>query len=142
MKSVTIRIIIADDHQLIRETWKLMLEQDERFVVVAECTNGTETIQAASELSFDVILMDINMHPVNGFEATKKILKQNPSARIIGISVNDQPSYARNMMQLGAKGFVTKDSPRHEMALAIDTVHNGGKYICEDIKKKMDREES
>jgi two-component system, NarL family, invasion response regulator UvrY len=137
MEQDKIRIIIVDDHKIVRETWKLVLEQDERFVVIAECANGAEAITIVGKIESDIVLMDINMHPINGFEATKKILKQTPSVRIIGISVNNQPSYARNMLQLGAKGFVTKDSTKEEMIKAIITVHNGGKFICEVIKRKM-----
>ena len=137
MDSEKISVVIADDHQVIREAWKLILEQDKRFSIIAECANGAEVIKAAARLAPDIILMDINMHPVNGFEATKKILKQVPLIKIIGISVNNQPSYARNMLQLGAKGFVTKDSTREEMVNAIITVYNGGTFICEEVKKNM-----
>ena len=137
MEHGKIRIIIADDHQMIRETWKLLLEQDKRFHVVAECKNGAEAIRAANSMNADIILMDINMQPVNGFEATKKILKKTPSARIIGISVNNQPSYARNILQLGARGFVTKDSSKEEMIDAIMTVHSGGRFISHDVKQKL-----
>jgi DNA-binding NarL/FixJ family response regulator len=139
MEHAKIRIIIADDHQMIRETWKLILEQDKRFLVVAECTNGKEAIHAANSINADIILMDINMQPVNGFEATKKILKKTPSARIIGISVNNQPSYARNILQLGARGFVTKDSSKEEMIDAIITVHRGGRFISHDVEKNLRR---
>ena len=141
MKSERIRIIIVDDHPLIRETWKLLLELDERFIVIAECTSGGEAINAADQHAPDIILMDINMHPVNGFEATRKIVKQNPTVKIIGMSVNNQPSYARNMLQLGAKGYVTKNSTKEEMASAIATVHKGGRFICEEVKQKMQRPE-
>ena len=139
MEQDKIRIIIVDDHQLVRETWKILLEQDERFRVIAEFNNGAEAIKAVADHAADIILMDINMHPVNGFEATKKIMKQTPSVRIIGISVNNQPSYARNMLQLGAKGFVTKDSTKEEMIDAIITVLKGGIFISEDVKKRMSR---
>src|SRR5262245_8341295 len=115
MEQAKIRIIIADDHQLVREAWKSILEQDRRFSIVAECTNGAEAIRAANTIEADVILMDISMHPVNGFEATKKILRKVPSAKIIGISVSDHTSYARNILQLGARGFVTKDCTKEEM---------------------------
>jgi DNA-binding NarL/FixJ family response regulator len=139
MNPELIRIIIADDHQLIRETWKLLLEQDKRFTVIAQCSNGTEAIDAAEQHRPHIILMDINMHPVNGFEATRKIVAQTPGVKIIGISVNNQPSYARNMLQLGAKGYVTKNSSKEEMTNAILTVHNGGQFICEEVKSKMQR---
>jgi DNA-binding NarL/FixJ family response regulator len=137
MEQDKIRIIIVDDHKIVRETWKLILEQDDRFAIIAECSNGAEAIETVVRLNADIVLMDINMHPINGFEATKKIVKQNPSVKIIGISVNNQPSYARNMLQLGAKGFVTKDSSKEEMVKAITTVYKGGKFICDVIKKKM-----
>lgn len=139
MEQGKVRIIIADDHQLIRETWKLILLQDDRFTIVAECINGAEAITAVVKHLPDIILMDINMHPVNGFEATRKILKETPSVKIIGISVNNQPSYARNILKLGAKGFVTKDCSRQEMTNAIIAIHNGGKYVCEAIREKMNQ---
>src|SRR5258706_8789465 len=113
-----IRIIIADDHQMIRETWKLLLEQDERFHIVAECSNGAEAIDAANTHKPDIILMDINMYPVNSFDATKKIIKEIPSARIIAMSLNNQPIYVRNMLQAGAKGYITKNSSKEEMITA------------------------
>ena len=141
MEQEKIRIIIVDDHQLVRETWKILLEQDDRFVIIAECNNGAEAIKAVANHDADIILMDVNMHPVNGFEATKKIMKQSPSVKIIGISVNNQPSYARNMLQLGAKGYVTKDSTKEEMIKAITTVYKGGVFVSEDVKRKMDRPE-
>ena len=132
-----IRIIIADDHQMVRETWKLLLEQDERFSIVAECSNGAEAIDAASSYQPDIILMDINMYPINGFDATKKIIKEIPSARIIGMSLNNQPAYVRNMFQSGAKGYITKNSSKEEMITAILEVHDGRQYICDEVKSKM-----
>ena len=137
MKTEKIRIIIADDHQMIRQTWKLLLQQDDRFEVIAECNNGEELLNLLPKMFPDIILMDINMDPINGFEATKKIMKQWPHALIIGMSINDQPMYARNLLQLGAKGYVTKDSSRTEVIKGIMEVINGQEYVCEEIKKKM-----
>src|SRR5689334_17998374 len=126
MDSGKISIVIVDDHQIMRETWRLILEQEKRFQIVAECGSGTEAVNLANEIHFDVMLMDINMYPVDGFEATRKILSKHPPLKIIGMSVNNQPSYARNMLKLGAKGFVTKDSSKQEMLDAITMVHDGG----------------
>jgi len=142
MKLEKIRIVIADDHQLMRETWKLLLEQDKRFSIVAECSNGEEAIQAVKDHEPDIILMDINMHPVNGFEATKKIIRQFPSAKIIGMSLNNQPAYVRNMLQLGAKGYITKSSTKEEMITAILEVYKGKQYICNEVKNKMEKPEN
>jgi DNA-binding NarL/FixJ family response regulator len=141
MNPKQIRIIIVDDHQQVRETWKLLLEQDKRFVIIAECSNGEEAISAAKKFTPDVILMDINMQPINGLEATKEIAIQVPSARIIGMSINNQPSYARNMIQLGAKGYVTKNSSKQEMTSAIIDVFQGKQYICEEVRSKMSSSE-
>jgi DNA-binding NarL/FixJ family response regulator len=102
-----------------------------------ECSSGAEVIAAAPALNPHVILMDVNMAPVNGFEATRKIMKACPQIRIIGISVNNQPSYARNMMQLGARGYVTKNSSRDEMIMAIREVMKGKTYICREVLAKM-----
>ena len=137
MKSELIRIVIADDHQMIREAWKLLLEQDDRFSIIAECRNGEEAINIAIEHCPDIILMDINMNPVNGFEATRKITEQCPGVKIIGISINNQPVYARNMLQFGAKGYVTKNSSKEEMIEAILEVHKGNVFICKEIKSRM-----
>ena len=132
-----VRIIIVDDHQQVRETWKLLLEQDERFTIIAQCSNGQEAIDAARTLVPDIILMDINMQPVNGLEATRKIVVQTPTVGIIGMSINNQPAYARNMLQLGAKGYVTKNSSKQEMTTAIMQVLSGKQYICEEVRSKM-----
>ena len=137
MNSKQIRIVIVDDHQQVRETWKLLLEQDKRLAIIGECSNGQEAIEAAKKMIPDIILMDINMQPINGLEATRIIATQVPSIKIIGMSINNQPSYARNMIQLGARGYVTKNSSKQEMTTAIINVFNGEQYICEEVKSKM-----
>jgi len=141
MNPKKVHIIIVDDHQQVRETWKLLLEQDKRFVIIAECSNGQEAIEAAKNFTFDVMLMDINMQPINGIEATKEIATRVPSARIIGMSINNQPSYARKMIQLGARGYVTKNSSKQEMSSAIINVFHGKQYVCEEVRNKMSANE-
>ena len=137
MEFEKIRVIIVDDHQLVRETWKMLLHGKDGIEVIHECSSGADAIAIVPSLQPDVILMDINMSPVNGFEATRKIVKTCPNTRIIGVSVNNQASYARNIMQLGAMGYVTKNSPRDEMILAIKEVMKGNRYVCREVMKKM-----
>jgi DNA-binding NarL/FixJ family response regulator len=137
MKYTQIRVIIVDDHQMVRETWKMILQKDERIVIIAECCSGQEAIDAAAHLQPDIMLMDINMSPVNGFEATRKILKAHPNIKIIGVSIQNQPGYARNMLQLGAKGYVTKNSSKEEMIEAIINVQNGKIFICQEMRDRM-----
>jgi DNA-binding NarL/FixJ family response regulator len=137
MQHGPIRVIIVDDHQMVRETWKMILQKDERITIIAECSSGEEAIQAAERLGPDVMLMDINMSPVNGFEATRRITKSHPGVKIIGMSIQSEPSYARNMLHLGARGYVTKNSHKDEMLEAIMQVCNGDTYLCNEVKDKM-----
>jgi DNA-binding NarL/FixJ family response regulator len=133
----TIRLVIVDDHDMIRETWKMVLQSDTRLKVVAECASGEEAISCAKELQPDVMLMDINMSPINGFDATRAIAEAHPDIKIIGLSINNQPAYARHMIQLGAKGYMTKNSSKEEVVAAILAVMEGGVYICKEIVDKM-----
>ncbi len=128
-----ITILIADDNKYIRETIRFLLSRFKNFELLGEAESGEEAILLAKKLSPEIILIDINMSPINGFEATRKILKQNPSIKIIGLSVHKQPSYAKNILQLGAKGYVTKSSPHKEIIHAILQVSEGKEYICSEL---------
>lgn len=132
-----VRLAIVDDHEMVRQTWKMVLQRDERIDVIAECSSGDEAIVCAASQVPDVMLMDINMKPVNGFDATREIVQANPAIKIIGTSINNQPAYVRALMQLGAKGYVTKNSPSAEMIEAIFAVHNGGTFLCKDVVAAM-----
>jgi DNA-binding NarL/FixJ family response regulator len=129
-----ISILIADDHKLIRETWTYILNSDQRFQVIATCGDAEEAVEIAKEKNPDVILMDINMAPFSGIEATQQVRKFLPDAKIIGVSMHSQPAYAKKMLQIGARGYVTKNSSKEEMIKAILEVHEGSKYICEEIR--------
>ena len=126
--------MIVDDHTLIRETWSFLLGKNENFEVVAECGNGERAIELARDKRPDVVLLDINMAPMSGFEALKMIRKYSPSSKIIGVSMHSQPAYAKKMLRLGAKGYVTKNSPRSEMMEAIAQVSNNKVYVCQEVK--------
>lgn len=117
----------------MRESLKVLLSAHDNISLVGEAKNGEEAMTLAAGLEPDIILMDINMSPVNGFEATRKILKQFPAIKIIGLSLHTEPSYCRNMLRLGAKGYVTKISPYSEIMVAIKEVAAGGKYIDKNI---------
>ncbi len=129
-----ITILIADDHKLIRETWGFILNSDERFQVVAECSNGEEAIEMTKKLRPKIALLDINMSPLNGMEATEQIKKFSPSTRIIGVSMHSQPAYVKKLLKLGATGYVTKNSPQQEMFEAIIEVDKGNRFICAEVK--------
>jgi DNA-binding NarL/FixJ family response regulator len=129
-----ITILIADDHKLIRETWSFILNSDPRFQVVSQCSNGEEAVAEAQKLRPKVALLDINMTPVSGLEATQQIRKYSPATKIIGVSMHSQPAYVKKLLKLGAHGYVTKNSPQNEMFEAIVEVNKGGRYICSEVK--------
>jgi two-component system invasion response regulator UvrY len=133
MSTELIRIILVDDHKLVRESLCLLLGYDERFSIIKACDNGHDAIAQASTLRPDIMLVDVNMSPVNGFEVVKGVLATNPDAKIIGISVNNHPQYVDHMLSIGARGFVTKGSTLEEMTNAIIAVYEGRQYVSGDI---------
>jgi DNA-binding NarL/FixJ family response regulator len=136
-----ITILLVDDHKLIRESWAYILNNDPRFNVIGQTSNGEEAIEIAKTTRPRVVLMDVNMTPVNGFDATRQIRKFSPGSRVIGVSMHSMPAYARRMLQLGAMGYVTKNSSKDEMITAIIEVNNGKKYVCDEVKNILAHQE-
>jgi DNA-binding NarL/FixJ family response regulator len=136
-----IAILLVDDHKLIRESWALILNTDPRFKVIGETSDVQEALEIAKEKRPGIILMDINMTPVNGFEATILLRKYMPGSKIIGISMHCMPAYARRMLQLGAMGYVTKNSSKDELLEAIVEVDDGNKYLCKEVKNILAQQE-
>jgi DNA-binding NarL/FixJ family response regulator len=132
-----IRIIIADDHLLIAETWATLINMDPDFEVVKVYDNNKTMIDEITEIKPDIAILDININPFSGIEATKMIKKLAPGTRIIGVSMHNQPSFAKKMLRNGAMGYVTKNSTKIEMYDAIRTVMKGDKYICAEIQKNI-----
>ncbi len=136
-----IAILLVDDHKLIRESWSLILNSDPRFLVIGESSNAGDAVEIAREKKPRIVLMDINMTPVNGFEATKLVLKYSPGSKIIGMSMHSMPAYARRMLQIGAMGYVTKNSSKDELLTAIVEVNSGKKYVCDEVKNILAQQE-
>jgi len=132
-----ISILITDDHKLIRESWVLLLHSDPQFEVVGQCGSGEEAVEMSKRWRSAIVMMDINLPGINGFEAATQILKQSPSSKILAVSLHAQPAYVRKFLQLGAMGYVTKNSSKEEMVKALIEVHNNRKYICEEIKNVL-----
>ncbi len=136
-----ITILLVDDHKLIRDSWSFILNSDPRFSVIGETSSGQEAIEIARDKRPAIVLMDVNMTPVNGFDATKQIHKISPESRVIAVSMHTMPAYAKRMLQLGAMGYVTKNSSKEEMLTAIVEVNNGKKYICDEVKNILAQQE-
>lgn len=126
--------MIVDDHTLIRETWSFLLGRNENFEVIAELGDGQKAIDIARDKRPQIVLLDINMAPLNGFDILKMIRKLSPGSKVIAVSMHSQPAYAKKMLRLGAKGYVTKNSPRQEMLDAMAEVNKGNIYICQEVK--------
>jgi two-component system invasion response regulator UvrY len=136
-----ITLLITDDHTLVRESWVMLLNSDPRFKVIAQCNSGEDAVEQAKKLRPDIVIMDINLPGINGIEATGQVRKYSPGSKILGVSLHTQPAYARKMIQTGAMGYVTKNSSSQEMLKAIIEIHNGRKYICDEIKNILSRQE-
>ncbi len=136
-----ITILLVDDHKLIRDSWCFILNSDPRFQIIGETNSGDEAIELAKLRKPQIVLMDVNMTPVNGFDATRQIRKFSPGSKVIGISMYTMPAYAKRMLQMGAMGYVTKNSSKDEMFEAIVEVSNGNKYVCDEVKDILAHQE-
>ncbi len=141
MSNELVRIILVDDHELVRISWKLLLETNPLFELVADADNGHTAIEQAQKYVPDILLVDINMSPLNGFEVTEKVVAVVPSVKVIGLSVHNQPHYAWRLLELGGRGYFTKTSPLEEIHHGIMEVYKGERYICREVKRHMTEEE-
>jgi DNA-binding NarL/FixJ family response regulator len=141
IRTEKISILLVDDHKLIRDSWSFILNKDPRFQVVGTAGTADEAVAIAKGKNPRIVLMDLNMSPVSGFDITKLIRRHSPDSSIIGVSMHTMPVYARKMMQLGAMGYVTKNSSKEEMISAIMEVSNGRKYVCDEVKNILAEQE-
>jgi RNA polymerase sigma factor (sigma-70 family) len=123
--SKKIKLIIADDHRIVREGIIALLNKREDIEVIGEAENGREAVSLAKQYCPDVLLMDIAMPLLNGLEATKQIRRDCPDVRVIALSVHDDEEYIRSMLAAGAMGFITKYAAADELYKAIYSVHQG-----------------
>lgn len=129
-----ISILIADDHALLRQAWTMLLDSDPRFQVVGSCGSGEEALEMTGQLKPNIVMMDINLDGLDGFETTQLIRKIYPGTAVIGVSMHAKIVYVQKMLKMGAMGYVTKNSGAAEMTKAIVEVYNNRKYICDEIK--------
>ena len=126
-----IRIMIADDHAMIREGLKKVLELENDMEVVAQSSNGQDTLNycAQHQNEIDILLLDVNMPKLNGMQTLEKLGQEIPNLKTIMLTIHDEAEYLRRAMELGAKGYVLKDSDSDALASAIRAVYNGSVYI-------------
>jgi two-component system response regulator NreC len=130
---MAIRVLLADDHTLVRSGFKSLIEDRDIFEVVGEASNGRETVRLAKELKPNVILMDINMPDLNGVEATRQIVESDPSIKVIGLSIYSNKIFISGMLKAGAAGYLLKDCQPSELTEAIFAVRHNEVYISSKI---------
>lgn len=132
-----IRVIIADDHMILRQGLKLLLEQDEELLLVAEASNGREVLELLAANPADVVLMDINMPQMDGYAATEEIRKSYPDTKVIALSMHNDISFVQKMLACGASGYLLKTTSKSELCAAIKLVASGSQYLSADISIKL-----
>lgn len=132
-----IRLIIADDHPMVREGLKVSLESEQYIQVLADVSNGREALDKAAELQPDVVLLDISMPVMGGIEACEIFRQQLPDVRLLIVTMHDNREYILKVIQAGASGYVLKDVPTEELLLAVQTVHQGGTYFSSSVAKTL-----
>jgi two-component system nitrate/nitrite response regulator NarL len=128
-----IKTLIVDDHLIVREGLKSLLESQEKIEIVGEASNGLEAIELAKEICPDIILMDISMPIMNGIEATKILHNSLPDLKVLVLTMHDNKEYAHQILESGAKGYVLKNSSSTELVIAMETVFNGGLFFSPGI---------
>jgi len=130
---VTIRVLIADDHALMREGLRALLASVADIAVVAEVGNGQEAVRRAEELKPDVVIMDIAMPVLNGIEAAGILQRACPATRIVMLSMHSSSEHVYRALDAGATGYLLKESAGAEVAAAVRSVHAGGRYLSRSI---------
>lgn len=131
------RIMIVEDHNLLREGLRSMISAVADFEVVAEARDGKEAVRTAIAVTPDVIMMDLSMPSMNGIEATMQIKRRNPGIRIIALTVYKSQEYVREALKAGVDGYVLKDATYDELIVAIRSVVNGKKFLSPDVSGQV-----
>ncbi|WP_371372271.1 UvrY/SirA/GacA family response regulator transcription factor [Thalassotalea aquiviva] len=132
-----IKVLLVDDHDLVRTGIKRLLEDAKGIEVVSEASTGEEAVQYCRQHTPDVVLMDLNMPGIGGMEATKKILRYSPDVKVLFLTVQVEEPIPTKVMQIGASGFLTKAAGPEEMIHAIKAVKSGQRYLTSEIAQKM-----
>ena len=132
-----IRVLLADDHTLVREGIRLCLEALGDIAVVGEAADGRAAVEQALELGPDVVLMDISMPIMSGIEATAQIKKARPAIQVVGLSMHDNEEYVTRLLQAGASGYVLKRSAATELAAAVRAAHAGEAFLYPSIARRV-----
>jgi len=132
-----IKVILTDDHNIVREGLKLLLENDEEIEIVAEAANGVELLAVLERTPADLVLLDINMPIMDGYEAAQHITERYPDIKLLVLSMLNQEQFVQRMLSAGAAGYVLKNSGKNELRTAIKLVADGNHFISSDLVARL-----
>jgi two-component system response regulator NreC len=132
-----IRILLADDHTIVRDGLRAILERESDMAVIAEAADGRECIRLVESSAPDVVVMDLGMPNMNGMEATRRIVSSNPRIGVVIQSMHQDESYVLGALKAGAKGYLLKDSMRGEVLQAIRAVHQGRSFLTRKVAQML-----
>ncbi len=130
-----IRVLVVDDHPVVRRGLSVCLARQEHFQIVGEAADGQEAISKARELSPDIVLMDVDMPQMNGLTASEILRKELPRTKVLILSMHSHSDYVLRILQSGARGYVLKNASPEELVKAIETVHAGESYFSPDVAR-------
>ena len=133
----TIRIMLVDDHAVVRAGVRRLLEQESRFLVVAECESGERAYQKFGEYLPDITVMDLSMPGIGGMEAIGRIIARYPTAKLLVLSMHENAAFASQALKAGARGYLAKNGLAEELVGALESIANGQTYINANISKKI-----
>lgn len=131
------KLLIVDDHKIIRDGLRFMLNHEPGVTIAGECKDGSEVCPFLKENAVDIILMDIRMQNLNGIEATKLVVKDYPEVRVIALTMFNENKYIEEMLQAGASGYILKESGKAEVMAAIDAVARNENYYSDEVTKTI-----
>jgi DNA-binding NarL/FixJ family response regulator len=137
MKRIT--VLLAEDHTIVREGFRKMLELENDLEVIGEAQDGRQAVALVKKLCPNVVLMDIAMPMLNGLEATRQVLKDTPAAKVLMLSAHSDDAYVQTATEAGAVGFLLKQTSAHEVCRAIREVHGGKTFFSPAISRRRDR---
>lgn len=132
-----IKVLLTDDHALVRSGIRRLLEDTQQVKIVGEADCGEDSLKMVQELKPDVILMDVNMPGIGGVETCRRILQRDPKQKIIVLTVHSEQTFPKRMLEIGAKGYLTKECGVDEMVEAIKQVNRGHSYIASSIAQQL-----
>ena len=130
---MTCRILLADDHKIVRDGLKALIGKEAGMEVVAEADTGRKALQLSRKTNPDVVIMDVSMPELNGIDATKQILHDVPQVKVVALSMHSQRQFVEGMLNAGVSGYLLKDSAFEELIDAVRTVMTGRLYLSPDI---------